>query len=143
MKSFLSTLVLVVALAVAVSASAGDIRNNYVYTVFTNYTGLNGTARFSQAYKVDRDSKKTVTYQQYSTTTVVAPTTAGTQILQCGPTSTGPWVTAKDRNSNAVSSTTTTAIYDLMSNCNWYRIGWTRSVASPNKSVSAWILFND
>lgn len=143
MKRFICSFLALALICLAVSAMAGDINRNYVQQIFSNYTGLNGTARYSIAYKVDRDSKKTIVYNQYSTTTVTAPTTVGTQILQCGVTSTGPWITAKDRGANAISSTTTTAIYDLASNCNWYRVGWTRSVASPTRSISAWILFGD
>ena len=129
----------------ALLAHAEPIKNpagSYVTQVFTQYTGLASTARYSGVFKVDRNTIKTVVFAAYSTNgTDILATMPGTAIAQCAATITGPYVTAKDRGTNAVSATTST-IFDLDSRCQYMRFGWTKT-GSGKRSLSAWLLYGD
>lgn len=135
-------LVLVIVASVAYSEPIRNPSSSYVAQPFNQYTGMASTARYSGVFKVDRNTSKTVFFIGYSTNkTDVLTTLPGTATLQCAVTSTGPYVTAKDRGANATTGTAAT-IYDLDSRCQYLRAVWTKSGAGA-RSISAWILYGD
>jgi hypothetical protein len=142
---YLTSLLTVTLLLFASVAFSQPIRNPlgpYVAIPFNQYTGMASTARYSGAQKVDRNTQKTVVFVGYSTNgTDVLATLPGTAIAQCGPTSSGPWVTSKDVAANTVSATTST-LFNLDSCCPYIRTGWTKT-GTGKRSISAYILFGD
>ena len=143
MKALFSLLILTFAFAML--AGATEIKNpmgSYSVALFTNYSGYGSggaTTRYSVAQKVDRDTQKTVFVQGYSTGTTEASSLAGTVALQCGLTSSGPWVVAKDRAGSATSATSST-VFDLDTLCQYVRASYLKSAAgAPN--ISVWLLY--
>lgn len=149
MKSFVNFLAVIIVTMLCASAFAEKITAPLAATnvqIFNKYTGLGSTARYSVAYKVDRNSKKTAIFQAYSgngTTTLA--TIPGTAVLQCGATSSGPWVTSKDLGASTAASATTSTLFTVDELCQWYRIGWTstRPADGRPRSISAWLLYTE
>lgn len=144
MKRFLCLLLAALVLITAASASAESIRfaaNVHVEPVFTSYTGMNGTARYSGVVKTDRNTMKAVYFAGYSSNGVQIAALPGTAALQCAPTSSGPWVTAKDRAANAISTTSPT-VYHLDDYCQFMRVSWTKSETGA-RNLSSWILYGE
>ncbi len=144
-KFLLFFTVMTLCLGVAAIAMAERINNPsgaYMTQVFSQYTGLGSTARYSAAQKVDRNTKKTAIFVGYSTNgTDTLASLPGTATLQCAPTSSGPWVTSKDVGANAVSATTST-LFNVDSYCQYVRGTWTKT-GSGARSISMWLLYGD
>jgi len=110
-----------------------------VARLWNNYAGTASTATYSTVVKADRNTKKSFILVGYSSAGVDQLTTLpGTAVIQTGPTSTGPWVTAKDVNGNSM-SVTATAPYLIDTLNQWYRIMFTKT-ATNTKGISAWVL---
>jgi hypothetical protein len=69
-------------------------------------------------------------------TTLAAQALDGTFLLQCGPTSTGPWVTCKDQGANAA-TTTANAIFSFSNATQWVRGSWNRT----SGRIKAWLTY--
>lgn len=126
---FLSLVILLVATS-ALAAASTDI-------IF-NRLSSSGT---SAAFRIN-GSKKSVALAAYSTSTTTNATgnaLRGTFALECGPTSSGPWVTCKDQAGNAV-STTSLAVFNLSDAFTWLRGKWTKNGLG---NVKAWLLGKD
>lgn len=104
MKKILSLVLL--ASLFATSAFALDVGNA---VPFSMYSAASGTAVKSTAYDVRRFKTKTVTVQGYDMASPsAAASLSGTALVECGPTSSGPWTTCVD-NSYAQTAVSTTA----------------------------------
>jgi hypothetical protein len=148
MKNLITIITVAAALALATMASAEQMKNPagaYSVQIFTNYTGygLGGaTTRYSLPVKVDRNTKKTVMIQGYSTGTTEAASFTGTAAVQCGLSSAGPWAPLKDMAANAVTGTTGPLVFDSDGLCQWVRGTYLKaSAGAPN--ISMWILYGD
>lgn len=143
MKKFCS---IIAALAVCVLCagvvSAAQRSANEIYKVqpHSNFHGTASTAVFTSAVKVEPYTMKTVVMQGYSSAGVTATTTLpGTLAIQCGPTISGPFVTAKGQGGNAATSTTT-GVFVLEDFCPFYRLSWTKT-GTDTRSISSWIIY--
>lgn len=103
--------------------------------LFSNSSTVQGAASYSSAVKVSPSELKSVvvngvyqggTFGNFS----------GTVLLQCGPSSTGPWTTCKDVGGNAVSSTSN-GHFNLESMIPYVRASWTRT----KHRVSVWLYY--
>lgn len=145
-RRFLTILAAVSALTfLACTAFAEPIRNPAGASpvqIWTNYAGVASTAKYSDAQKADRNTKKAFFFVGYSSAGVDQLTTIpGTVVVQSGPTSSGPWVTVKDVNGNAL-SLTTSGPYHVDSLEQWYRLKFTKT-ATDTKGISAWMITAD
>lgn len=143
----MKTILLTVAalLFVAVACIAEPIHNPAGATItqlWSNYAGTASTAKYSAVQKADRNTKKAIILVGYSSSGASQLTTLpGTAVIQVAPTSSGPWVTAKDVFGNAM-SVTSSGSYLIDSLNQWYRIQFTKT-ATDTKGISAWILYAD
>lgn len=104
------------------------------------FTNQNITAT-SGVYTVNRNLYKSAIFASTSSNGIATTTLPGTMVVQCGPTITGPWVTAKTQADNAMSTTTPT-IYTMQDFCQYLQFKWTQT-SGAHSSVSAWLLYSD
>jgi hypothetical protein len=137
MKSFgIWTCMLIISMfviiAVAVAAQA-EVKPVGMVKPMANYSSAAATTAFSTGYM----RKKTV----HITGNYAAATFgnfSGTVAMQCGPTSSGPWVTCKDAGNTAV-STTTPAVYNLDNLSSYVRFLFTKT----KHAVTVWLFYSE
>lgn len=98
---------LFLALALCLTSSTVALAGYGNGVPFSNYSAANGTAVKSQAYNVRGFNVKTVTVQGVAVAGHTDTTLSGTVLVECAPTSSGPWTTctANDYAQTAVSMT--------------------------------------
>lgn len=111
-------------------AHAGSLREK---APFSSYSAASTAAVYSEVYNVKGAKSKELQVNGYDMTTKASASLAGTILAQCGPTSTGPWITAQNEAGTAISTTANKAIQwsDL---CNFMRISWAKTTGR----VSVW-----
>lgn len=132
MKKICFLVIALLAVAVAVPAMAGS--SIYTKQIFANQS----TSRTSDTYKLGTYTRKTFVFTGMSSVSNVPQDLRGTATVQCGATSTGPYVTAKDINGNAV-TTTANASFDINSLCRYARVVWTRT----SNKISTWMFYSE
>ena len=143
MKKFLSLIAVSVILMASMAYAlpgAGSITNAagaYVTQIFTNQNATVASA----AQKVDRNTIKTFIFTNMSGNGTALAIVPGTEVVQCGPTSTGPWVTAKTQADTSMSTTTAT-IFTMNDFCQWVRVNWTRT-GTGTSTISTWLLYGN
>jgi hypothetical protein len=96
---------------------------------FKNYSGTTAT-HYSTVYDVHRFKTKTV-YADLTTGTAT-----GTLLVQCGPTSSGPWVTCVQQDSTAITGTGS-YILSWDDATAYIRASWARTTGE----ISVWLNF--
>ena len=109
----------------------------YVTQIFTNQNATVASA----AQKVDRNTIKTFIFTNVSGNGAALANIPGTEVVQCGPTSTGPWVTAKTQADTSMSTTAAT-IFTMNDFCQWVRVNWTRT-GTGTSTISTWLLYDN
>lgn len=119
MKTFILT---IFALVVAVPAFAATAKELVLYN---SSTSSNGTA-----YRVDQVNKS-ITFAGYSNNGNQRSVVPGTITLQVAPTSSGPWVTAKDvANASVTNAAAAASTFNLQSAFKWVRVVFTKTANS-------------
>jgi len=133
-------------LALAIIAMAGianaDMLDSHTNptALFSNQKATGTTAIYSNPGHFGQNTKATALFSLYSSGAVTTSGLInGTTSLQCGATSTGPWVGMKDKLGNAVTPTAN-SIYELDSLCLWVRAAWTPTAISTNRALSVYLL---
>lgn len=126
MKKFI---VLAAIIALATSAEAANFRTK---TLFSNLSTTGNSAVIRSTTQ-----KSTLVVRGYDNAREEAALD-GTVVLQCGPTISGPWLTAKDQAANAISATAI-GTWNLDSACAFFRATWTRTTGN----ISAWLIQAD
>ena len=154
MKRFNLLMIAVLALfAMCGVAQAERLLNGHTATpILKNYSGYASTARYSAVFRGSpNNTRSTVFFYGYSTAAANKTTPAsdaaslsgssmnGTAALQCAPTITGPFTNVKAHEGTAV-STTSNAVYDLDTWCNFYRAAWTRGNVSATHNITIYLL---
>lgn len=119
-------------LACAVSAFAEP--NIKQVVSFGQYSAASGTAVYSSAINATRFRHKTVQVNGYNMSTRAEAALSGTALVQCGPTSTGPWVTCAQEDGTAI-STTANGVYQWSDVAAYVRVSWAKTAGR----VSAWL----
>lgn len=124
MKTFFLTLTL--ALAVVSSAFAAPATKQIV--PFSFYSSASGAAVYSSVINVTPYRHKTVVVNGYTMSTTTSAALSGTALVQCGPTSNGPWSTCVANNyaQTAVSMTSNGSMTwtDVAS---YVRVSWAKT----------------
>ena len=144
MKS-LVTIFSIMALVLASTAFAEPIQNPAGAAATSIYAaaGTASVAVYTSGLKADRNTKKAFILVGYSSAGVTQLTTLpGTAVIQVGPTSTGPWVTAKDVNGTSLSGLTSSGAFLIDSLNQWYRLSWTKT-GTDTRTLNAWMLTAD
>ena len=132
----MKTLLLSLALVIAFTTSA--FASQFGNTVpFTNYSATSGTAVKSSAYNVRGFKLKTMTVQGIAVAAHAAAALSGTVLIECGPTSSGPWVTcAQDQTADGGAvSTTANAMMTWVDASPYIRASWAKTAGE----VSVWL----
>ena len=123
--------VLSLMLMVSAAFAAGDIKQTIPFGL---YSAASGSAVYSSAINVAKYRHKTVQIQGYNMSTKAEAALSGTALVQCGPTSSGPWVTCAQEDSTAISSTSN-AVLQWSDVTNYIRVSWTKTAGR----VSVWL----
>jgi hypothetical protein len=126
-------LILALAIALPSMASAAAFGN---YVPFSMYSAVDGTAVKSGAINVRGFKTKTVTVQGVAIAGHANAALSGTALIECGPTSSGPWTTctANDYAQTAVSTTSNTNI-TFTNAAAYVRASWAKTAGL----VSVWL----
>lgn len=122
MKKLFLAVILVLAMTVqafAASDFGGSVPFNMYSTAGTNY---------SATYRVTGYRTKTV-HADFTTGSA-----SGTLLVQCGPTSSGPWVTCQNEAGTAI-STTTSKVMQWSDAVAYVRVSW----AKTSGKIKAWL----
>ena len=125
--TFLSMILVLVAFSIA----SADWKS----TVIFNNLSSTGTV-YSTPVDVRASIYKSIQVTGAHQTTQVAQALDGTFLLQCGPTSSGPWVTCKDQGGSATSATSNTA-FNMTNAVLWVRGSWTKT----SGRIKAWLTY--
>ena len=140
MKKILSlslALLFIVALIVPGAAiAATDIQNKALFTLFSSAFS---TATNSAVTNTGLRTRKTVIINGYKTASTFG-NFSGTFVLKGAPTSTGPWVTLKDINGNAVSATANT-IYTVDDLSQFIMGTYTRGAGRGAKKIGVFLYY--
>lgn len=130
MRSTILSLMLVLALA----ASALAEPNIKQVVSFGQYSAASGSAVYSSAINASRFRHKTIQVNGYDMTTKAAAALSGTALVQCGPTSSGPWVTCAQEDGTAISTTSNSSLQwsDVSA---YVRVSWAKTAGR----ISAWL----
>lgn len=132
MHKFLFATLLV--LATAITAMAGPETKQLV--PFGLYSAASGSAVYSSVINVAPFRKKTVFVNGYDMTTKAAAALSGTALVQCGPTSNGPWTTCVSNNyaQTAISQTANGSMTweDVAS---YVRVSWAKTAGR----ITVWL----
>jgi len=114
----------------ATSAMANAFGN---FVPFSNYSATSGSAVYSAAVNVRNFKTKTVTVQGVAVALHANAALSGTVLIQCGPTSSGPWYTCVD-NSYAQTGITTTsnAVFTWSDASAYIRASWAKTAGEVN-----------
>ena len=116
-------------LALADSAQAAQWKG---FTPFSNLS-TTGSTVYSAAYNVEGFRSKTLQVQGIAVSGHSAASLSGTVLMQCGPTSNGPWTTCLQTDRTAV-STTSNVILNWNDAAAYVRASWAKTAGE----VSAW-----
>lgn len=129
--AFLTLGILLIA-SVAMAAVSGQA------IPFSHYSSPDTTTVYSSVYRVNNSRTKTVHVTGIATAGHTATTLDGTFLVQCGPSSNGPWSTCAQQDGTAVSFTANG--YMSWDGAEAYiRASW----AKTTKQVSAWLTWID
>jgi hypothetical protein len=123
----------VVVALIASGAFAGDIKQ---MIPFNSYSSASASAAYSPAFNVARYRHKTVQVQGYDMSTGAAAALSGTALVQCGPSSDGPWVTCAQEDGTAISTTANAALQwsDVSA---WVRVSWAKTAGKVKVRLNA------
>jgi len=114
-------LTIFVTLCLVSAAMAGPNVKQLAFTTFSATT-------VGSAIKAIDFRHKTVTFQGYSTKASTNPSMlSGTALVQCGPTSNGPWSTCVKEDGTAISATTNGSPLQWSDVTAYVRIKWTNT----------------
>lgn len=101
---------------------------------FNSYSSATTAAAYSPAYNVSKYRHKSVQVQGYNMSTGAAASLDGTMLVQVGPTSSGPWVTATQEDGTAISLTSNGYLQwsDVMQ---FVRVSWAKTTGK----VKVWL----
>lgn len=102
--------------------------------IFSNYSAADGNAVYSSAFRVTPSTLKSVYITGAESPAGTFASLSGTALLQCAPTSNGPWITCKDRGNTAV-STTSNATFNMEDAVLFVRGSWQKT----SGKVKVWI----
>lgn len=124
-------------LAFAVAAGAAMIQ-----TPFSNMSAASGAVKYSPAFNVTGYKLKTIhtTGQTLASNNAVPvyKNMSGTVVAQCGPTSSGPWVTCTDRSyAQTAASVTTNTTFTWDDAATYVRLKWTSGTVGGK--LKAWL----
>ena len=128
---------LLISLFAILALSGTSFASSYGQAVpFSNYSATSGTAVKSSVFNVRGFGKKTVTVQGIAVSGHANAALAGTVLVECGPTSNGPWNTciANGYAQTAV-STTSNAIFTWSDASAYIRASWAKTTGE----VSVWL----
>jgi len=129
MKKMIFVVLAVLALSSSVfAANAGQ------WTPFSNLSTTSSAASYSAAQNVRGYRTKTVQVQGVAIAGHANAALSGTVLVQCGPTSNGPWATCTQSDRTAV-STTSNAILTWNDAAAYIRLSWAKTAGL----VNAWI----
>ena len=129
-------------LALILAMSTGSIAGvDYGASVpFSNYSAASGAAVYSSAYRVAGYSLKTVSITGTDMTTLAAAALSGTVLVQCGPTSSGPWSTCLNNNyAQTAVSTTANGTLTWRDAAAYIRVSWAKTAGR----VKVWLNWSE
>lgn len=117
-------LTIFVTLALATAAMAGP--NTKQLVPFSYYSSASGAAVYSSVVNVMPYRHKTVVVNGYTMSTTTSAALSGTALVQCGPTSSGPWTTCAQEDGTAISLTSNGSLQwsDVAS---YIRVSWAKT----------------
>jgi len=95
-------LAFILSLALTAPAVAGDWRS---VALFSKYSSADTNAAYSAVVNTTGMKHKSFVVNGYNMSTLAADSLSGTALIQCGPTSSGPWFTCVQEDSTAISLT--------------------------------------
>jgi hypothetical protein len=137
MKKQISICMSLVAVLI-LSGQAIEAREIKQAVPFSQYSAASGTAVYSPAVNVSKFRTKTIQVNGYNMSTKAEASLSGTLLVQCGPTSSGPWVTCVQEDSTAI-STTANGILQWSDVASFVRVSWAKTAGR----VSAWLNLSD
>lgn len=121
-------------LALATAALAGPATKQLV--PFSYYSSASTAAVYSSVINVMPFRKKTMVVNGYTMSTTTSAALSGTALVQCGPTSTGPWTTCVNNNyAQTAVSTTANASVTWEDVSSYIRVSWAKTAGL----VKVWI----
>jgi len=135
MKIILSLIV-----TLALTASTAFAGQYGAAVPFSMYSATSGTAVKSSAFNVRGFTKKTMTVTGIAINTHAAAALSGTVLVECAPTSAGPWSTciANDYAQTAV-STTSNGTFTWSDAAAYIRASWAKTAGE----VSVWLNWSE
>lgn len=136
MKKMFPLLALLLTLSILFVVSMAVAGSSPVFTkaLLTNQA----TTATTSAFNTGQLKAKSIAFAGMSSVANVAFTLSGTAALQCAPTSTGPWVTCKDKGGTAVTTTNANAVFNLHDLFPYIRVVWTRTT----QKLTAYLLYS-
>ena len=121
-------------LCLAVTAQAGPATKQLV--PFSKYSAASGSAVYTSVINVMPFRKKTVVVNGYDMSTKAEASLSGTALVQCGPTTAGPWTTCVNNNyAQTAVSTTANAALTWEDVSSYVRVSWAKTAGR----VSVWL----
>lgn len=103
---------------------------------FNNYSATSSAAVYSAAYNVTGMNIKTLTVTGIAVAGHTPAALSGTVLVQCGPTSSGPWATCINNNyAQTAASTTANGSITWMDASPYIRASWSKT----SGQVKAWL----
>lgn len=128
MKGFIGFISLIALVVMAQAALAAD-------PIFTRRLLTNQSDSTTVVFNTGYLTKKTIVFQGY-TTGGATKLLSGTAALNCGPTSTGPFVPCKDKSGTVV-TTTANGMFNLDDLSPYVQLVWTKT----SKLISVWLFY--
>jgi hypothetical protein len=137
MKRFISLITALTFCLVAVPAFASQQVKTAV--LYNNYSSVAPFAAvYSSAINTTTCRTKSVQVLGVTSTAGAASTLDGTFLIQVGPTSSGPWITANQQDSTAISMTAN-GVLSWDDSMPYVRASWTKT----SKAIKAWFFCSD
>lgn len=133
-SQLLALIIVISILILAVSVAFAGSSPVFTKALLTNQATTATTSAFNTGYL----KAKSVAFAGMSSASNVPFTLSGTAALQCAPTSSGPWVTCKDKGGTAVTTTNANAVFNLHDLFPYIRVVWTRT----SQKLTAYLLYS-
>ncbi len=112
--------------ALATAAIAGPATKQLV--PFSYYSSASGAAVYSSVVNVLPFRNKTVVVNGYTMSTTTSAALSGTALVQCGPTSSGPWTTCVANNyAQTAISMTSNGSMSWADTASYVRVSWAKT----------------
>ncbi len=124
------------AMAFSTAAFAGQFANNVPFTKYSTAYVAGFATVYSSAYDVRMFKTKTVTVQGIAISGHTNTSLSGTVLIQCGPTSSGPWNTCVNSSyAQTAISTTSNGTFTWSDAAAYIRASWAKTAGE----VSVWL----